>query len=150
VRNLSSIAVRTNRADPDRYLIPDIMPSVAMLAQGIFSPSSENPLPIALGLWREERREELQAHNRLPLNLLPLSSSASIYNLKATISFSMTFSLMGGKSHASVLGPVLYSVILEGVLTILKRSTLSANCFRFLRRRGMLWGTLGPCSFCNS
>ena len=49
-----------------------------------------------------------------------------------------------------VLGPVLYSVILEAFLTILKRSTLSANSFRFLRRRGMLWGRLGPCSFCNS
>ena len=98
MRNFSLIAIRTNRADPDRYLIPDIMPSVAMLAQGIFSPSSENPVPIALGLWREERREELQAHKRLPLNLLPLSSSASIYNLKATISFSMTFSQWAG-SH---------------------------------------------------
>jgi hypothetical protein len=42
-----------------------------------------------------------QAHKRLPPNLLPLSISASIYNLKATISFSMTFSLMGGKSHPS-------------------------------------------------
>ena len=69
-----------------------------MLAQGILSPSSENQAQIALGLWREERREELQAHNRLPLNLLPLSSSASIYNLKATISFSMTFSRRAG-SH---------------------------------------------------
>ena len=49
-----------------------------------------------------------------------------------------------------VLDPVLYSVILEWFLTILKRSTLSANIFRFLRRRGMLWGKLGPCSFCNS
>ena len=49
-----------------------------------------------------------------------------------------------------VLDPVLYSVILEWFLTILKLSTLSANIFRFLRRRGMLWGKLGPCSFCNS
>ena len=107
------------------------MPSVAMLAQGIFSPSSENPLPIALGLWREERREELQAHNRLPLNLLPLSSSASIYNLKATISFSMTFSLTSGKANLSR-DPVLYSVILEEFLTILKLSRLSANGFSLI------------------
>ena len=60
-------ANKPSRADPDRYLIPDIMPSVAMLAQGIFSPTSGNPVPIALGLWR----------------------------------FSMTFSLMSGKSHLS-------------------------------------------------
>jgi hypothetical protein len=61
VQNVSLIAIRTNRADPDRYLIPDIMPSVAILAQDIFRLSSENPVPNALGLWREERREEPSA-----------------------------------------------------------------------------------------
>ena len=51
-----AIAVRTNRIDPDRYLIPDVRPSVAILALCIFTPSSENVAPIAMGLWREERR----------------------------------------------------------------------------------------------
>jgi hypothetical protein len=37
------------------------MPSVAILAQDIFRLSSENPVPNALGLWREERREEPSA-----------------------------------------------------------------------------------------